>query len=191
MNVALYDALKGTIEGEDEMRDARFLAAHTIMMALEGVPAFYIHSLLATPNDYEKFNKSGMKRCINRHQYDYEDLLPKLEDETENQGYILSKLKQLIAIRTRQKAFHPNAIQFTLQLPEGIFGFWRQSPNRDQDIFCITNITKETRELPLHTLNMFVGVKWVDILSGNVFEDRDQELSLAPYQSLWITNNTL
>lgn len=189
MNISLYDALKGTVEGEDNLQNERFLAAQTIMMALEGVPAFYIHSLLATENDYEKFNKSGFKRCINRRQYQYQDLLEKLKDETSNQSIILKEITRLLDIRTKQLAFHPNAIQFTLQLPEGLFGFWRQSVYRNQDIFCISNMTKETVELPLHTLNMYAGVKWTDLLSGNEYESRDQDVSLKPYQSLWITNN--
>lgn len=189
MNIALYDALKGTIEGEDEFQNLRYIAAHLIMMGLEGVPAFYIHSLLATPNDHEKYNKSGLKRCINRHQYDYAELKKILEAATGNQSYILSALTSVLEIRTRQSAFHPNATQFSLQLPEGIFGFWRQSPNRDQDIFCITNITRERRDLPLHSLNMFVGVKWVDLLSNRIYEDRTEEVVLEPYETLWITNN--
>lgn len=189
MNISLYDALKGTVAGEDELQNERFIAAQTVMMALEGVPAFYIHSLLATPNDYEKYNKSGQKRCINRHQYNYEDLLQKLSDETSDQSVILKEITRLLEIRTRQLAFHPNAIQFTLQLPEGLFGFWRQSVSRNQDIFCITNVTNAAIDLPLHSLNMFVGVKWTDLLSGETYETRDRDVTLQPYQSLWITNN--
>lgn len=189
MNIALYDALKGTIEGEDEWREARFIAAHAIMLALQGVPAIYIHSFLGTPNDYEKYNNSGLKRCINRRQYDYQALKTILADEASEQSRILSELKRLLQIRRRQHAFHPNAIQFTLQLPQGVFGFWRQSPSRDQDIFCITNITNAPRELPLHSLNMFASPKWTDLLTGKNFERRDQRLTLAPYETLWITNN--
>ncbi len=188
MNISLFDALKGTVNGEDDLQKQRFLAAQTIMMALEGVPAFYIHSLLATPNDHEKFNKSGFKRCINRHQYDYNDLLTKLADDSSDQSYVMRELTRLIGIRTKQASFHPNAIQFTLHLPEGFFGFWRQSPNRTQDIFCITNLRDEDLVLPLHTLNMFSGVTWTDLLSDQVYENRDHEVIFKPYQSMWITN---
>jgi sucrose phosphorylase len=50
INISLFDALKGTAKGEDEWQIERFLCSQTIMMALEGIPAFYIHSFLATPN---------------------------------------------------------------------------------------------------------------------------------------------
>ncbi|MBL4803987.1 MAG: sugar phosphorylase [Alphaproteobacteria bacterium] len=189
LNIALYDALKGTIEGEDEYQRERFLASQAIMMALEGVPAFYIHSLLATKNDYEKFKKSGHKRCINRHRWDFDQLEQLLNDPKSDQSYILGELSRMIEIRTKQKSFHPNATQFTLHLPEGFFGFWRQSLDRKQDTFCITNLTKHDLSLPLHSLNMHIGVKWGDLLTGQMYDTRDQEVVFNPYQTMWISSH--
>ena len=187
MNISLYDALKGTVSGEDGLQRERFLASQTIMMALEGIPAFYIHSLLATPNDYDKFKKSTHKRCINRHQWDMDLLSSRLEDPKSDQSYIFNELKRLIEIRMAQKCFHPNATQFTLQLPDEFFGFWRQSLDRKQRTFCITNLTDKNLTLPLHYLNLYSGVKWVDLLTKQNCKNRDQEAIFKPYQSMWIT----
>ena len=53
INIALIDALKGTLEGgADDLQVQRFLCAHRVMLALEGIPALYIHSLFGTCNDY-------------------------------------------------------------------------------------------------------------------------------------------
>ncbi|MEO2017418.1 MAG: sugar phosphorylase, partial [Fuerstiella sp.] len=71
LNVALFDALKGTIDGPDNWQVDRFLCSQTVMMGLEGIPAFYIHSLLATPNDVNAVERSGQNRSINRHTWDY------------------------------------------------------------------------------------------------------------------------
>lgn len=188
MNISLFDALKGTIEGQDKFQRERFMASQSIMMALAGVPAFYIHSLLATPNDYEKFGKTGHKRHINRHQWDHEELTQKLNDPHSDQFYALSEIKRLAKIRIEQEAFHPNATQFTLQLPEGLFGFWRQSLDRKQDIFCITNITKEAINLPLSALNLYTGPQWTDLLTDEPYTDPDADLILAPYQTVWVAN---
>ncbi len=188
MNISLYDALKGTVNGEDKFQKERFLASQIIMMGLEGVPAFYIHSLLATPNDHKKFQKTGHKRSINRHQYHYDDLDKALSNPKTDAAYIFEELKRIISIRTKQPAFHPNATQFTLHLPEGLFGFWRQSLNRKQNLFCITNLTRHDQVLPLHHLNLYSGVKWKDLMTGQIFENRDHDLIISPYQSMWITN---
>lgn len=189
MNVSLYDALQGTIDGKDDWQRERFLAAQTVMMALEGVPAFYIHSLLATPNDHKNFEKTGHRRSINRHQYQFEELEKALNDPMSDTAYILNEVKRLIEIRVKQPAFHPNATQFTLHLPEGFFGFWRQAIDRQQNIFCITNLTKRDKELPLHHLNLYSGTRWQDLLTGQNFDTREHELIVSPYQSLWISNN--
>lgn len=188
MNCSLYDALKGTIKGEDEFQTERFLASQCIMMALEGVPAFYIHSLLATPNAHERYKKTGHKRSINRDQYDFEELIAQLNDPQNVKSYIFNELKRLLKIRRAQAAFHPNATQFTLQLPEGLFGFWRQDLKREQNIFCITNLTDKEKDFSLHNLNLYNGPLWRDLITGASYEGRDHDIILRPYQTMWITN---
>ena len=59
MNIALYDAMQGTVDGPDAFQRNRFICSQTIMMSLEGIPAFYIHSLLATPNDHDGVETTG------------------------------------------------------------------------------------------------------------------------------------
>lgn len=191
MNISLYDALKGTIHGEDDLGRERFLASQTIMMALEGVPAFYIHSLLATRNDYDKFRESGHRRHINRYQWDYDALNVKLNDKTSDENYIFNEVRRLINIRIAHKSFHPNATQFALHLPEGFFGFWRQSLDRKECTFCITNLTKQERTLHLHALNLYSGQNWCDLITEQCFKSRDQDVIFAPYQSMWISNTAL
>ncbi len=40
MNISLFDALKGTIDGEDNLQKERFIASQAIMLCFQGVPAF-------------------------------------------------------------------------------------------------------------------------------------------------------
>ncbi|PRX09349.1 UNVERIFIED_ORG: sucrose phosphorylase [Martelella mediterranea] len=188
MNVSLFDALKGTVRGEDDHNIARFLCSQTIAMALEGIPAFYIHSLLATSNDYEGVEKSGHNRAINRHRWNYDALQEALADETTQHAQVFNAMRALISVRTRQPAFHPNATQFTLHLGEKLFGFWRQSVDRTQSIFAINNVTDETLEIPAMALNLIGGENWVDLISGEPVSDA--KITFAPYQCRWITNKT-
>ena len=189
LNITFFDALKGTIEsGEDAHQIARFLCSQTIVMALEGVPAFYVHSLLATPNDVEAVDKSGMNRAINRHRWDYADLRKQLDDPATVHAQVLSALKQRISVRTAQKAFHPNATQFTLQLGEKILGLWRQSLNRDQSIFALHNVSDEAQVVPTLSINLIEGEDWYDLLTGQKLDLSDGIVSFAPYQCRWISN---
>ncbi len=189
MNISLFDAMKGTAKGEDEWQIQRFLCSQTIMMALEGIPAFYIHSFLATSNDYAGVSKTGHNRSINRYKWNYEELEAKLNDPTSAPAIVMKEMSRRIQIRRRQPAFHPNATQYTLHpLNKSLFAFWRQSIYRDQSIFCINNLSDRIQELQLSDINLICIDPWHDLLSGQVIEDINDCFILQPYQCAWITN---
>ncbi len=188
VNISLIDAFTGTVRGPDEFQLERFLCAHAIMLALEGIPAIYVHSLLGTRNDYEGLARTGQYRSINRHSWDRDEIEARLADETSLHARVLGGLAKLLSIRRRQKAFHPNAIQFTLQLGLKVFGIWRQSIDRDQDIFCISNMTRKPKRVELENINLVVTQRWRDLISGTAVEEEQEFLELAPYQTVWLTN---
>lgn len=189
INIALFDALQGTTKGKDAFGIDRFVCAHAIMLALEGIPAFYIHSLLATGNDYQRFESTGQNRAINRHQWDYPSLTAALDDAQNHHHQVFERLKALIRIRQQQPAFHPNATQFTLHISDQLFGFWRQSMDRRQSIFCIYNVSDEPQSLLLSNLNLIVTDDWRDLIGGQRYDDPMMDrIDIAPYQTLWITN---
>jgi sucrose phosphorylase len=188
MNISLFDALKGTVDGEDDLNLQRFLCSQAIAMALEGIPAFYVHSLLATRNDYEGVEKSAHNRAINRHRWDYPELLKQLDDPKSIHARVLAEMKRMLSIRIRQPAFHPNATQFTLQFGEKLFGFWRQSIDRSQSIFAVNNVCAETVSVPAVAMNLIGGEDWYDLLSGEPVVSLRDAIEFAPYQCRWITN---
>jgi len=188
INITLFDALKGTLKGEDEWQVARFIAAHGIMLALEGIPAFYIHSLLGTQNDYQKVAETNANRSINRHHWQAEQLERHLDDTHSHHYHVLQHLKRLIAIRKQQPAFHPNATQFTLHISDKVFAFWRQSMDRRQSIFCLTNISDEPQQLSLACINLVTTDCWRDLVSDTELINTQEDLLLSPYQVVWLTN---
>ena len=189
MNISLYDALKGTTEnGPDQWQFQRFICAHAIMLALEGIPAFYIHSLFGTENDQERVTHTGRARSINRHQWQVEDLEKQLENPYSHHSKVFIELSRLIQLRRKQPAFHPNATQFTMHLGLSLFGFWRQSMSRAQSIFSINNVTAHPQLLSLTDLNLVSTDTWQDLISGRQFDEHTGQIELQPYQSLWLSN---
>ena len=158
------------------------------MFALEGIPGLYIHSLLGTHNDYEKLKHTNHNRSINRHRWDYQALQQQLAEETSDHHKVFNELKNLLAIRTKQAAFHPNATQFTLHLGDQLFGFWRQSIDRSQSIFCIYNISNEEQILNLSEVNLIDLDEWRDLITGDYLQNISGQLAMSPYQVLWISN---
>jgi sucrose phosphorylase len=189
INISFFDAMKGTTKGEDKWQIQRFLCSQTIMMALEGIPGFYIHSLLATPNDLEGVEATGRNRSINRHKWNYNELGKRLHNSKSPQSIVLKEMCRRIKIRRQQSAFHPNATQYTLHpLNKSIFMFWRQSLYREQSIFCINNLSDRTQKLNLSTLNLTITESWCDLLGGQIIEDIYAKFTLKPYQCAWISN---
>ena len=188
INISLFDALQGTQAGPDQWGLQRFICAHAIMLALEGVPGIYIHSLVGTRNDYQRVENAGHNRAINRHQWDYPELEARLADSESTESQVFSGLKQLLEIRRQQSAFHPNATQFTLHLGSQLFGFWRQSIDRQQSIFCVSNISDAVQSLNLSDINLIDNENWIELISGLNCNQKMQSIEMQPYQTVWITN---
>ena len=90
------------------------------------------------------------------------------------------------AIRRCQSAFHPNATQFTLHLGNQLFGFWRQSRDRRQSIFCISNVSAQEQVLQLADVNLIEHDSWMDLITG--MDVGGPNWVLAPYATVWLTN---
>jgi sucrose phosphorylase len=188
LNSSYFSAMARTFEGEDDDQIARFVCSQTIVMSLEGIPAFYIHSLLATSNDLEGLERRQMNRAINRHRWDYPTLRARLADPGSDQARVLGALSERLRLRSRQPGFHPNATQFTLKVDDRVFGVWRQSLDRRQSIFALHNVSNETLEVQTSALNLIEDESWVDLLSGERIEPHAETIEMSPYQCRWITN---
>ncbi len=188
-NISLYSAMAKPVGGdEDGLQQARFLCAHTIMLALEGLPAIYIHSLLGTENNREGMAHTGRARTINRFQWPAEELEAALADDSRHHKGVFNEMKRLIEIRRKQAAFHPNATQYTLHFSDQVFAFWRESLDRDQSIFALHNVSSETQSIPLVELNLIATEYWSDLLTGHRYDDLEGVIELEPYGCVWITN---
>lgn len=190
LNVALFDALKGTIQsGEDEWAYQRFICAHAIMLALEGIPGIYIQSLFGSRNDYGRLEHTGRNRSINRNIWQEENLEAELENNGSMHSKVFAELNRLLTLRRRQPAFHPNATQFTLHLGEKVFAFWRQSIDRSQSVFSLSNVSATSQTLNLADINLISTDDWKDLIGETAVSDLGGQLKLAPYQTMWITNS--
>lgn len=188
INITLFDALQGTIKGPDRWQIDRFICAHAIMLGMEGIPGLYIHSLLGTSNDYEKVANTGQNRSINRRRWELTELEALLDSPYSQHHKVLTRLSQLIRVRKAQPAFHPNATQFTLQLGNQIFGYWRQSLDRKQSVFCISNVSDEEQSVLLSDINLIGTDNWIDLITRQEIALSSSFLQMKPYQTLWISN---
>ncbi len=178
INITYFDSMKGTKSGIDNYQVERFLCSQTIMLALQGIPAFYIHSLTATPNYIEGVRETGRARTINRMRWNEKELQEKLNSDTSN-AIVFKELKRRIGIRKSVSSFHPDANQEILNLSKELFAF-RRFTDSGENIIVLNNVSKNSI-----TVNLSLKGNYKDLLHGKEIGEL-KNLKLAPYESLWL-----
>ncbi len=87
----------------------RFLLSQVFTLSLKGVPAFYLPSILASPNDLDSFRKTGQRRDLNREKFEASSLLEVLKNFDSPASKNISYLTHIVKVRSRLQAFHPEA----------------------------------------------------------------------------------
>ncbi|MBN1414837.1 MAG: hypothetical protein JW973_07035 [Bacteroidales bacterium] len=184
INITYFDALKGTSCGADDLQKERFLCSQMIMLGLKGIPAFYIHSLLATANDYEGLNLTSRLRSINRKKYTAEEIAELFNSNTVNR-YVFEELKRIIAIRKKEAAFHPNSRQEIIPADSSFVALTRCSRENGETIICIYNISGKSADFQWSTFTDGNEI-FVDLIGDKEIVLKDNRLTVNPYQALWL-----
>lgn len=190
INVTYYDAFRNPGQRSAPWQTARYLLSQTVALSLRGIPAVYIHSLLATPNDHERVEITGSTRSINRHQWDIEELKALLDVRESNTHLIMHEYCKRIRIRREQAAFHPDAGQDVLDLSHELLGIVRISQDCTQRIIALYNFSLSKQYIDVDKLSTILGNvdTWHDLLSDSKPMIKKKGLRLAPHACLWLTN---
>ena len=184
MNVSYLSALTPE-SGDLEEHAQRFLTTQAIMLALQGVPAVYFHSLVGTENDVEGMQSSGIPRRINRRKFTLEELHERLNSESTLAKAVFEGMRELLEIRTQQSAFHPEAEQrYRESESDQVLCFTRTNRKTGQTILVAANFGDEATVIELPT--EFVAAR--DLLGAATTVEA--ELSLAPAQIVWLDART-
>ena len=184
-NITVFDALKKSdYDPKGKFFLERYIAAHAIMISFEGIPAIYFNSLFGKSNDETKYIITGNNRDVNRYKWNYKNITRKLSDNKTKQSIFYSNIANLLSIRRKQKAFHPNGKRHNINLGSKLFSFKRVSVDKKQSIICITNLSSknQTAKLKKELLN------YRDLLNLKTkFNDKNL-LTLKPFQTVWLSN---
>ncbi len=183
-NITVFDALKKTNYDNGKFSFERYISAHSIMIAFEGVPAIYFNSIFGTSNDEAKFVITGNNRDVNRYKWNLKNISNKLNNKDSKEYYFYKKISNLLSIKKKQKAFHPNASRENINLGPKIFCFKRESINKKQTIICITNLSSKIQYLKLSKKFL----KYKDLLGSKIFFTIDKRIKLDPCQTMWLSN---
>ncbi len=182
LNITWFSAMQGTCHGPDAFAVQRFLCSHAIMLALQGIPATYMPSLFATPNDTEGVEKTGAPRAINRHKWSYDELIMLLKNPKTPQAQVFKGLTRLLSLRREQAAFHPDSPQTILDLGPGVFALKRQSHDGCQTILALHNLQPTPNNV------LLPEGPWHSLLDT---QQLTSEILLQPYQIAWLEHRPL
>ncbi len=182
LNITYFDACRDH-KGLHHME--RFLLTQTVAMSLQGVVAVYIHSLLATPNDFHGVEQTGMTRSINRRKWKMEELEAHLRDPDGIAGAVFNEYLRRLELRRQQPAFHPDATQQVLDLGAGLFGVKRRAPDGSQTITALYNFTGTENATPVALLDD-ERPQWRELLSGETVKAVEGEVVLPGYGCYWL-----
>lgn len=180
LNITYLDALKDPHLDQDPLQVQRFLASQAVVLALPGVPAVYIHSLLGSQNWTEGTRLTGQARTINRKRLSMDTLCAELNDPHSVRARIFFPYLDMIRIRNRQPAFHPMAGMQILDLDDRVFAIKRDCPA--QTLIAVTNFSATSLTVRLPTGNH--GNRFRDLMSGRRVEAAS--IPLREYQSVWL-----
>lgn len=167
----------------------RFVASRSIPLVLKGVPGMYLHGLIGTSNEVDAVLKTKSKRDINRQLIHEKDLVESVKNPESKLSLIRDHLVRILEIRARHEAFHPNGEQRIFMLSPEVFAVLRVSPDEEQHIFAMTNVTDRVVQVEIPLAHLGVQWKnWYDMVGKRGWRSKKDRLhvTLQPYDIVWL-----
>ena len=175
LNTTWYSAVAAGHPDEAALR--RHLASHAIMLALRGIPALYVQSLLAGENDHAGYARTGRPRALNRRRFeDIDALRAALGSPRTQAGAAWHGLRRMLEWRAATPAFHPDSAQTVLDAPRGVVAVERTAPGGERARVYVNVSSRQARAGPAPSGG------WRDFDGGAV----DGDLDLPPWSSRWL-----
>ena len=187
LNISWWSAMEDSGIDSNRYQFERFLLTQLLVMALKGVPAFYLPALLASENDIKKFSLTGQRRDLNRERFNSENLSPILDNSDSNANRNLKQLKKAMNVRSNLKQFHPDSPMECLSNGRSDIVVIKRG-NGPKSVYAIHNITdkkinfqlndEDLSELNTKDLNMR------DLLTSIKYNWKN--ISLDPFKVIWL-----
>jgi sucrose phosphorylase len=175
LNTTWYSAVGAGYSAEAALR--RHLASHAIMLALRGIPALYVQSLVAGENDHAGYARSGQPRALNRRRFDDVDALQDaLGSPATPAGAAWRGLRRMLAWRAATPAFHPESAQTVLDAPREVLGVERAAPTGER---ARVYVNVSSHQVPVE---VEPSAGWAGFDGRPV----DATFELAPWSSHWL-----
>jgi len=186
INISWWSAMESAGRDPAHRQRDRFLLSQLFVMALPGVPAFYLPALLATANDKARFRRTGHRRDLNRPQFQSERLERLLADPQSDASLVLASLRRAMALRRTQNALAPSAPMALLSGGRADCVVVQRGSGEDV-LLAVHNFSEVRLSLSLTNLaHAPAGRCWHDLLADGPLPDGQQWIDLEPFAVQWL-----
>jgi glycosidase len=158
---------------------ARFVASQAVVLAMPGVPAVYIQSLIGSRNDLAGVRATGRARSINRQRHTMSDVEAAIDDESTLSSMVFRGVMGLINARQDEPAFAPFAAFEVLYTDRRVFAIRRSAKDASHDIVALVNLTGDSL-----ALEIAASGSGVDVLTDETLELSD--VPVDPFGVRWL-----
>ncbi len=188
LNISWWSAMEDSSRDSNRFQFERFILTQLLVMALKGVPAFYLPALLASENDIKSFSMTGQRRDLNREKFKLDNLLSVLNNPESNANKNLKFLRNAMNVRSELKQFHPCSEMKCLSKGRSDIVVIKRSKG-PESVFAIHNMTENKinyqlndNDLPKIIDNDF---NTQDFLTSTKYNWKN--ISLDPFQVIWLS----
>ena len=187
LNISWWSAMGSSSLNPDGYQQERFILSQLLVMAIKGVPAFYLPALLASENDFNAYYLTGQRRDLNREKFNLEKVLEMLEDQSSFASTNLRILNKAMEIRGKTVEFHPDSPMKSLsESSNNIVVIQRGSA--PSEVLTIHNMTSSVQKFePSIQSSQRRKIKpfmYYDLLSDKKYTE--YIIELKPYEVLWL-----
>lgn len=104
-------SLMAAIDPDPDRALARHVLSQAFVLALQGIPLLYVHALLASANDLDGYQRSGIARDLNRANVPAEHLERAMSDPSSHAARATGEIRRMLQLRSSSGCFHPHARQ--------------------------------------------------------------------------------
>ncbi len=174
-----------------ESRIRKFLTSQAIMLAMPGIPAVYIHSLIGSGNWIDGVAKTGKNRAINREKLSYAAVSRELDTPGTFRNLVYTGYRQLLLAR-KEYCFHPLGEYRVIGRDKQVFALLRVAPDESESMLCMHNIGSSKRRFTcsFDSRTGFWRPDRFDSITGKRCEavqgTQEWKIDLAPWETLWL-----
>ena len=188
LNISWWSAMSHIGADITLLQFERFLLSQVFTLSLKGVPAFYLPSILASPNDLDTFRKTGQRRDLNREKFEANKLIDLLKNFDSPASKNISYLSHIVKVRSRLRAFHPEACMKCISTDIDNCIIFQRGSGEDR-VYVICNMSEKCLNIKLlnelDLLELDSTKCLIDNITGSILNV--DKFQLNPYQVVWVS----